>query len=650
MNINISKKHLNPIAYALIAVAIIASLFLAGQRMNIEKDYNQVEIMVNYTELVSLARANNLEITELADLLKAKGLTGVLVKEISLGDLERSGEVQIKQGQEISLSPSASSLDPNVPLLANNVIIAIHNKDMEEQIVKHLEYKVPGLAYYPGEVSALVIPVNLPNSDAEKNKIYKDITDLGVGFENSQLEKLTDLGLTIIPQVRDWKSPTHESLLFIAEEIKKLPNISILMFNDEQVPGYPDKFKTLADQLKIDGEIYTPIGVVEFFNQRGINNIAAYLNKETVRVHSIAQNEMINYTPDTALDRFELAVTERNHRGLFVRFFGMDRPAAALETNLAYFDNLKDRLEGAGFTIEAPVKQYQSPTYSIILVFLIGLGVIGGAVLAVNNKDWTILALIALVFGTLGWSALLYISPIMARKLMALASVIVFPTLAFLLIVKERSRTIIQSIVALLQMSLISWIGALLMIGLLADKLFMLKLDQFVGVKIAHVLPLVLVLILMHKFQDHPVREAKNILMQPITYLVAGLAGVLVLALGIYVIRTGNVDSNLVLGIEQQMRDALNELLGVRPRTKEFLIGHPFTLLLLYLGITRYNWPLLIPAVIGQVSLVNTYAHIHTPIIISLIRSFNGLWIGVIFGILAIVAWKLAEKYLNDVL
>ena len=53
--------------------------------MNIEKDYNQVEIMVNYTELVSLARANNLEITELADLLKAKGLTGVLVKEISLG-------------------------------------------------------------------------------------------------------------------------------------------------------------------------------------------------------------------------------------------------------------------------------------------------------------------------------------------------------------------------------------------------------------------------------------------------------------------------------------------------------------------------------------------------------------------------------------
>ena len=262
-----------------------------------------------------------------------------------------------------------------------------------------------------------------------------------------------------------------------------------------------------------------------------------------MRVHSIAQNEMINYTPDTALDRFELAVTERNHRGLFVRFFGMDRPAAALETNLAYFDNLKDRLEGAGFTIEASVKQYQSPTYSIILVFLIGLGVIGGAVLAVNNKDWTILALIALVFGTLGWSALLYISPIMARKLMALASVIVFPTLAFLLIVKERSRTIIQSIVALLQMSLISWIGALLMIGLLADKLFMLKLDQFVGVKIAHVLPLVLVLILMHKFQDHPVREAKNILMQPITYLVAGLAGVLVLALGIYVIRTGNVDS-----------------------------------------------------------------------------------------------------------
>ena len=60
-------------------------------------------------------------------------------------------------------------------LLANNVIIAIHNKDMEEQIVKHLEYKVPGLAYPPG-VSALVIPANLPfNSDAEKAEYIKTL-------------------------------------------------------------------------------------------------------------------------------------------------------------------------------------------------------------------------------------------------------------------------------------------------------------------------------------------------------------------------------------------------------------------------------------------------------------------------------------------
>jgi putative flippase GtrA len=38
----------------------------------------------------------------------------------------------------------------------------------------------------------------------------------------------------------------------------------------------------------------------------------------------------------------------------------------------------------------------------------------------------------------------------------------------------------------------------------------------------------------------------------------------------------------------------------------------------------------------GQVSLMNTYAHIHTPIMISLVRSVHGLWLGGLIGVILI--------------
>ena len=92
------------------------------------------------------------------------------------------------------------------------------------------------------------------------------------------------------------------------------------------------------------------------------------------------------------------------------------------------------------------------------------------------------------------------------------------------------------------------------------------------------------------------------------------------------------------------MRNFLNDVMGVRPRSKEFLIGYPMTLLLFWLGASKRNWILTIPAVIGQVSLVNTYAHIHTALLMSLQRSFNGLVLGIVLGVLLLLAVQLLLK------
>ncbi|MGI6226314.1 MAG: DUF5693 family protein [Peptococcales bacterium] len=646
MNI-LTKKNITTISYILIGLALILSFYLVFQRVNIEKDYDQVEIMLNLTEVQSLANANNLSFSEMLFKLKEHHATGILIKELSLGDLARTGKVQFFQGEEIKHAPYYAKLSKDIDLNDANILVSILDKAQEDQITTHLREKISGIKIYQDELTVAAIPVNLPNSDKEKELIYEELKAIGVGFNKHTLDEIAAKGLNIIPQVRDWPKPTDKSIEFMAEEIKKIPNLSLILFNDKQVPGYPDKMGVWVKKLKdVDNKVHAPVGMVEFFNQKGVAQFATLLNKEIVRVHSIAVNEMNTYTPQSAIERYELAVSERNIRSLFIRFFNMSEPSTGLEKNLKYLSDLKTTLENEGFQI-GQAKQFKSPTYSRIIIGFIGLGVIAGGVLLLLHKKWLKLAVILGLLGVIAWGGLLLKNPILARKLMALASVVIYPTLSFLIFTREKPRSIAQSIFALVKMSAVSLVGAVLMVGMLADKLFMLKLDQFVGVKAAHVFPLVLVPLLIFILSDNPLKTVKKLLDQAITYRYAILAGLVAVALAIYVIRTGNEGTALVSGIEEKIRAGLKDILGVRPRTKEFLIGHPFTLLILYLGLNRKNWFLVLPAIIGQVSLVNTYAHIHTPIIISLIRSINGLWIGILLGIVLIIAVKLLGKYLN---
>jgi hypothetical protein len=86
--------------------------------------------------------------------------------------------------------------------------------------------------------------------------------------------------------------------------------------------------------------------------------------------------------------------------------------------------------------------------------------------------------------------------------------------------------------------------------------------------------------------------------------------------------------------MELRLRLLLGDLLSVRPRTKELFIGHPLMLLALYYGWRFRGGPVLLAlGAIGQVSLINSFAHMHTPILITLIRTGWGLGLGIVLGL-----------------
>ena len=110
------------------------------------------------------------------------------------------------------------------------------------------------------------------------------------------------------------------------------------------------------------------------------------------------------------------------------------------------------------------------------------------------------------------------------------------------------------------------------------------------------------------------------------------LAGVVIGVVGFMLLRSGN--SGIQIDPELVMREQLEDLFEIRPRTKEFLLGFPA----LVLGIvaayrSRHGWWLYAVAAIATASAINTFAHFHSPLIISTLRTVYGWALGFVIGL-----------------
>jgi hypothetical protein len=173
-------------------------------------------------------------------------------------------------------------------------------------------------------------------------------------------------------------------------------------------------------------------------------------------------------------------------------------------------------------------------------------------------------------------------------------------------------------------------------------------LDQFRGVSVLHLAPMLVVAVYVLFFlKDESVHQRlesmRAFLAQPVYVLWMLLAAVVGAGLLYYLTRTGN--SGETLQIEAVFRGFLENTLGIRPRTKEFLFAHPLFIFAAYLMVRYQKGALLFAlAVMGQLSIVSSFTHLHTPLEISLLRVIYGMGAGIAVALLLIFAWHLALK------
>jgi len=119
----------------------------------------------------------------------------------------------------------------------------------------------------------------------------------------------------------------------------------------------------------------------------------------------------------------------------------------------------------------------------------------------------------------------------------------------------------------------------------------------------------------------------------------------------VFIGRSGHTEGVPVPDIEMKLRLFLERAMYARPREKEFMIGHPAFYLAAYAAYKKlpnmFYLVFVLLATIGQASLVQTFAHMRTPIIMSYIRAFDGLALGIILGIIAIAIFAFIYPYLQ---
>ncbi len=682
------KSRYNPVLLVIILIGLAAALWLNYSRYETEKRNDTVEMAMEYEGLQQLADWEGLPFEAVLKDFKDAGVTSLIVFDTTLQKLNNKGIVYAVTGREL-LQGNISSRFAGIPqdkIIADAVYITqgaspAAFKEVEEDLaLRYDAQRIEIVSENPRIIRVMGDPRVLEGDNYDTKM---PLMQAPLGLSTEEMQVISSAGFNVIVRPQNYLPVTEKQIDSIFDRIDKSgANVVSYIGCGKEVVGFPDKLDYMAEKLLEHNMVF---GMVEHYTQlqfapmEGLIPLAEKMDYRAVRSYIIDKAEQRKLKMPEALRRWALTDEERNIRINYIKPFMLPQNGRdILELNLDYVSSIAKDVQARGFKLgtssvfNAFEEGYQAYFPDKMLMLLPALAVVAAGVmylaLLFGLKSRTQYLLLVLA-GIAASAMLLKMSSPLPRQLLAFTSACVFPVLSMTVIVewwesvKVRCKCMVQFLMrTAVQLGLavaMSLCGAAMISALLGDVRFFLEIDIYRGVKLTFIMPLVLMLlwyvkrfnVFGSKNGGSLIADFRQLLSTHIRLEHLFILGVLAFAAYIFVGRSGHTSGVPVLGIELKMRALLEQLMYARPRTKEFMIGHPAFFAAAYAAYYKaprlWQMILVAGAVIGQGSLVQTFAHMRTPVIMSYIRAIDGYWLGALIGIAAVIVLHLLMPYLQ---
>ena len=648
-------------------LALLSSLAVAAFRVRTESHANRVEIAMDYTDFVALARSYDYNPAAFLIALRRAGLTSLaLTEELGANVADggkayaTTGAALLNQGRMAPISdPVLAALIAKRRIVPDAVYLLVYDKAAFERyrnvLPLHFDNK-----------SVVLLRGRAPWLFEIRTQIdFFNGTSLGIPSDQIALAKR--LGLLVVPRIQNderFGKPQMERVFDAILRRDRLVSTVIFFGLRNAVFGYPDHLPDAAEVFKEHGakspRPFT-LGAIETYDdtqiQKGSETLARMIPGQTVRVQAIARTELDKIQIAEALARYELGVRERNVRVVYLRpWLHQDGDLTIEQTNVEFVKTLADGLKAHGFRLgrATPIPLYRGDNR--ILIGIAALGVPSLFVLLLGyfgwyRRTWAIAAYaLAAVLYTGG---VLAHHDMLARSVLALLGALLFSAVAVIAIAgafaeppAARLRDqIVRSLAWTLLATVVALLGALLVVGLMSSPLAMEEIERFRGVKLVLSLP-PLIALLLYLFSGRfasGIERPRDVFGAPV-YVYQIFAGIAIVAAGaLLVMRSGNQSDLAPTRFELALRHGLGSLLSVRPRLKEFAIGFPALMVLPALSPAHRRaagWLFAMAIGVGIGDVIDTFSHLHTPLVISAVRVGIGFAIGALAGAVAIALYR----------
>jgi len=612
-----------------LCIAIVFFLSAAGlvPRLKTELHNRTSAIVMDYRDITWMADSSSSNIPDTMDRIIEAGISGIMVEELT-GEKLFQGYLPVRFGRAGSfpLLQAQLSLEehPRAALFIPDLWVYGHKAE------KYLRLKFRDTREVKAEGGKFFL--------LQEN--FAELIDAGVLPDLEGLGYAGNLPLKVI--YRPSPSPGHkiEAVILPLEEVLSDHGfIKCIAPAGDVVAGYPD-VKGLAELVQKRG---LTVAQVEFSRQLGAPNLNWASYPRLLSLHSVTPEEMLarKISRQVLFERMLRASKERSVRLLLWRPSHLENSDSLLEDTSTEVSELSSALISRGITLEWP----QAPEHwkkNIFSVFALSLMFITVLIIYIqrvfpgiagvgNRKQVPVIVLLVLLTALSAWKIG------MAARIIGLLAAVFTATEASLSALEYRDRPWS----ALLRGFIVALAGGLSIAAFFGEPIYMLRLKTFSGVKATLLFPALLVLFHDLKRRVHH-ESLSDIFSRPPLWGELVLLLVLIAGAGITLLRSGNVQ--LVPGWEVELRDLLERLLVARPRNKELFIGYP-SIMLWYLFRKRDLWPhyreiFRVGGTLAFSTMINSFCHFHTRLYFTLWREFNGLWSGVLAGLLVVLIFS----------